>query len=201
MVNFLKGMKKISLLTGVVCMVLGLVMLINPGFVQDVMSVIVGVALILFGLVEIVAVFLKPAKYVAASRMVPGILALAVGVISLINKETVQSLLWMFVGLAVLVDAVYKFQYAFEVKAMKLKTWWVIFLLGLATLILSIFIIIFSMRSSGEALTRISGGMVLGSGLFDLAISVYYGVFAKEISAAEAALLAASKSVVPSEKK
>ena len=199
MVTFLKGMKKITLIVGLVCVVLGLIMIIKTEFVKDVMSAIVGVALILFGLVEIVAVFLKPGKYVAVSRMVPGILALAVGLVALINPGAVASLLWMFVGLAILVDAIYKFQYAFEVKAMKLKTWWVPFLLAFATLVLSIFVIVFSLKDVGYII-KLAGWMLFGSGLLDLGVSAYYGVFTKEISAASAALEGA-KAVVPSEEK
>ena len=192
MVNFLKGMKKTMMLAGLACVVVGILILAISGFVADVIPWILGILLILFGLVEIVAVFVKPGKYVAVSRMVPGILALAVGLVFLLKDANARNtLLWTFVGLVILVDAIYKLQYAFELKAAQVKVWWSALLLALATLVLAIVVIVLDVKAA-TAVVTVSAIMIILNGVFDIAASAVFGVFGKDVSRAVTAVTEAN---------
>lgn len=182
MIDFFKSLKKTMLLSALVCIVLGIVMIANPGFVQNVISWICGGVLTLFGLTEVVAVFVKPGKYSSFSRIIPGILALAVGLVFLFRSEEIFSLLWMFIGLAVLIDAVYKLQYAFELKAAEVKVWWVTLLVALATLLLAVVLIAAPVDAAAEAMFILTGAILLTNGIFDLATSIFFGVSARKLS-------------------
>ena len=188
MIDFLKNMKKVMMAAGIVCIVLGIVILASTDFVAKVIPWIFGILLILFGMAEIVSVFVKPGKYIAASRMVPGILALAVGLVFLLKDSAAQNaLLWTFVGLVILVAAIYKLQYAFELKAAQVKVWWSVLLFALATLVLAIVVIAVDVKAA-TAIITVSGIMLIFDGVFDIAVASVFGVFGKEVSRAVTAV-------------
>ena len=132
MKDFLKALKKGMLLGGICSVVLGLVLILFPGIVENSLRFFLGGGLFLFGLLEVVFVFAKPNGLLSVGRMIPGILSLAVGLVFLFRFDTFVSLFWILVGLVVLVDGVYKLQYAFELKTALVKNWWACTLVRLA---------------------------------------------------------------------
>jgi len=167
MKEFLKSLKKGMLLSGVCSVALGLVLILFPGIVENSLRFILGGGLFLFGLLEVVFVFAKPNGLLSVGRMIPGILSLAVGLVFLFRFDTFVSLFWILVGLAILVDGVYKLQYAFELKTALVKNWWVNLLLALLTLIFASVLMIqpFDVQRS---MTYLCGALLLANGAFDL---------------------------------
>lgn len=197
MADFLKGMKKAMMFLGIAAIVIGILVCANDTFVQDVIPWVVGILMIVFGLVEIVAVFVKPGKYAAVSRIVPGIMALAVGAVFCLKNEVRGTLLFTFIGMIILVDAVYKFQYAFELKTARIKLWWVPLLIALATLACAIAVLVVDVKSPAAdilkaAIRYLSGAMLITAGVFDIAVSAFFGVFGLEVKRVLAAMEAAA---------
>lgn len=178
MKDFLKALKKGMLLGGVFSVVLGLVLILFPGIVENSLRFLLGGGLFLFGLLEVVFVFAKPNGLLSVGRMIPGILALAVGLVFLFRFDTFVSLFWILVGLAILVDGVYKLQYAFELKAALVKNWWVNLLLALLTLIFASILMIqpFDVQLS---MTYLCGALLLANGIFDLVCTMVMASYGK----------------------
>ncbi len=160
-------MKVGMLFGGAVSVLLGLVLLFIPDIVENSLRFILGGSLALFGALEVVFVFVKPNGLLSVGRIIPGILSLAVGLVFLFRFDTFVSLFWIIVGLAILIDGVYKLQYAFELKAALVKSWWVNLLVSLAALIFAAVLMIqpFDVQRS---MTLLSGALLLANGIFDL---------------------------------
>ena len=175
MKQFFKTLKPGLLLTGLVSIALGIILISVPGVIENALRYILGGGLAVFGIFEVVSVFVRPNGLLSVGRMIPGILCLAVGLVFLFRFETFVSLLWILIGIAILIDSVYKLQYAFLLKAKKVGNWWVNLLISLATLIFAVVLMIepFSVAHSMATLT---GVLLLVNGLFDLFSLIFMSV-------------------------
>ena len=113
-------------------------------------------------------------------------LALGIGLSFFIQPDKVKSILWIFIGLVILVDAVYKLERAFSQKARGAALWWISLLTAFITLILA-GLLMFLQITDEHFMTILSGAFLLANGVFDLAEFVLLIVAAK---------LAEKKSVV-----
>ena len=136
MKDFFKSLKTGMLLSGLVSIVLGVIMICLPEIVETTLRFILGGGLTLFGVLEIVFVFVKPSGLLSAGRIIPGVLSLAVGLVFLFRFDTFVSLLWILLGISILTDGIYKLQYSFELKAAGVKNWWINLLISFASLLI-----------------------------------------------------------------
>ena len=180
MKNFLKSLKTGMLLSAVVSLILGFVMILAPEVVNNVLRFVLGGGLALFGVLEIVFVFAKPNGLLSVGRIVPGVLSLAVGLVFFFRFETFVSLLWILLGVSLLIDGVYKLQYAFELKAVPVKSWWVNLLMSLAALVMGAVLMIQPFGAQ-IAMTILAGALLVANGLFDLASLCIMLVFGKKL--------------------
>jgi uncharacterized membrane protein HdeD (DUF308 family) len=165
--DFFKRIKSGMLLSGLSSLALGLVMILVPGFLQGALSLILGGGLCAFGLAEIVFVFVRPNGILSAGRMIPGILALAVGLVFFFQFETFLALIWILVGITMLIDGVYKLQYAFELKSAAVSSWWITLLTSLVALIFAVVLIIRPFDVE-RTMTVLAGVFLAANGIFDL---------------------------------
>lgn len=165
MKKFFQSLKTGMVFTGIGSLVLGLVLILVPGIVENALRYILGGGLCLFGLLEIVFVFVRPNGLLSVGRMLPGILSLAVGFVFLYRFHTFFDLIWVLAGIAVLIDAVYKLQYAFELKAGGVKSWWITMLSSLAAMIFAVVLIVTDADLSFMA--RLTGILLVVNSLFD----------------------------------
>ncbi len=168
MKDFFKNLKSGMMFSGLFSLALGIVLVVMPGIVQNVLQYVLGGGLCLFGLFEIVFVFVRPNGLFSVGRMIPGILCLAVGLVFLFQIETFFAMLWVMMGIAVLIDAVYKLQYAFELKAGGISSWWISLLTSIAALVFAVVMIIKPFQAA-EAMAVFAGVILAVNGLFDLA--------------------------------
>ena len=175
MKQFWKNLKKGMLLSALVSLVLGLVMVLRPEVVENTLRFVLGGSLTLFGALEIVFVFARPNGLFSVGRIVPGVLSLAVGLVFLFRFDTFVSLLWILLGVSLLIDGIYKLQYAFELKGAAVKNWWINLLISLAALVMAAVLMIqpFDVQKS---MTVFAGILLIANASFDL-ISVGFMLF------------------------
>ena len=176
------------MLSGLLSLCAGILLTVKPGILTGVLSFVLGGGLCLFGIFAIVSVFAKPNGLLSVGRMVPGIISLAVGLVFMLKPETFLGLVWVMIGIAVLIDAVYKLQYAFELKAGKISKWWINLLFALFTLVFGV-ILILDPVGSGETMTRIAGILLLVNGVFDFATVGVMSAFADKMREIGAVLI------------
>lgn len=180
MKNFFKSLKKGMLLSAVASLTLGFVMMLMPSVVNDVLRYVLGGGLALFGALEIVFVFAKPNGLLSVGRIVPGVLSLAVGLVFMFRFETFVSLLWILLGVSVLIDGIYKLQYAFELKSAYVKNWWINLLLSLAALVMAAVLMIQPFDAE-RSMAILTGACLAANGLFDLICIGFMVFFGKRL--------------------
>lgn len=210
MKKFFKSLKLGMMFSGLFSVAVGILLLLKPGILTGALSLVLGGGLLVFGIAEIVSVFARPNGLLSVGRMIPGILCVAVGLVFLLKPETFLGLIWVLMGIAVLIDAVYKLQYAFELKAASVSKWWINLLFSLFTLVFGVVLILDPM-GGGESMIRLAGALLLVNGLFDLSTVGMMSAFSAKIkqvatvlitdSDQDGALEEAENESLPSEKK
>lgn len=180
MKQFFKNLKAGMLLSGLISIALGLVMICLPEIVETTLRFVLGGGLTLFGILEIVFVFVKPNGLLSAGRIIPGVLSLAVGLVFLFRFDTFVSLLWILLGISILTDGIYKLQYAFELKAAEVKNWWINLLISFSSLLMAAVLMIqpFDLQN---AMTVFAGILLAVNGVFDVVCTVLMSVYAKRM--------------------
>ncbi|MBQ3865769.1 MAG: DUF308 domain-containing protein [Clostridia bacterium] len=166
--SFFTGGKIWVLTAALVGIVLGILMIANAAGFLAVACYVLGTILALFGLAEIVMVFVRSRSAANVSRIVPGVLSLAVGLAFLFQREELLTIVWFFFGLAILIDSVYKLEHAFAMKAAGVPFWWVSLCTAIASMVLAAVVMMRPMEA-GAAMVVLAGAMILVNGLFDLA--------------------------------
>ena len=181
-----KSGKTWVLLAALAGIALGLIMIINPKGFGTVVCYVLGAVLALFGILSLVQVFrTEEAGFGRVGGMIPGVLSLAVGLSFIFQRDTLMTILWFFIGLAVLVDAVYKLEHAFAMKTAAIQYWWVSLLDAILTLVLAVVIMIRPLAAD-EAMIVLCGVILLVNGLFDLAEFILLLLAGKQIKATQA---------------
>ena len=91
-----------------------------------------------------------------------------------------MELIWILLGIAVLIDAVYKLQYAFELKAVGAGNWWINLVLSLLSLVFAVLLILDPVAIADQ-MTRLAGGLIVANGVFDLSCVVVMSYYAARI--------------------
>jgi uncharacterized membrane protein HdeD (DUF308 family) len=188
MKQFFKNLKVGMLLSGLISIALGLVMICLPEIVETTLRFVLGGGLTLFGILEIVFVFVKPNGLLSAGRIIPGVLSLAVGLVFLFRFDTFVSLLWILLGISILTDGIYKLQYAFELKAAAVKNWWINLLISFSSLLMAAVLMIqpFDLQN---AMTVFAGILLAVNGVFDVVCTVLMSVYAKRMQGVATTLI------------
>lgn len=111
--------------------ILGLVLIIHPSFSAQVVAVLCGAALIVFGIVKIAGYFSKDLFRLAYQfDLATGILLILLGVIVMIKPDNFLNLLCVVLGITVLIEGLFKIQVAMDSKSFGIKRWWLIMALA-----------------------------------------------------------------------
>ncbi len=178
--DFFSGGKLWVLIVAILGVALGILMIANPEGFLNLARFALGAILVLFGVVQVVLVFARRDNRSSFGGMVPGVLSLAVGLAFFFRWEAIRELLAFLIGLAILLDAVYKLEHAFAMKAASVNFWWASLLSAILAMILAVIVMIYA-QEVGNAMVVLSGAMVLTNGVFDLAEFVLLVIAAKRM--------------------
>lgn len=111
-------MKKIfatSLITAVVMLVLGILLLVKPDFIINIVSTVIGIIVLIPGIISLVDYF--KTKY--SANLVIGVVACILGMVFIFNSKFVSSILPFVLGIYFIISGISKLQYAFELRRNK----------------------------------------------------------------------------------
>lgn len=151
---------------------LGVGLIAVPDFSISLLCWIAGLLLILFGLVKIVGYCSKDLYRLAFQYdLAFGILLIALGLIFLLRSDTMVNMLWLFLGIVILADALLKVQISIDSKAFGIPQWWLILMVAAATGIVG-FLLIFHPSESARAVMILLGVSLLLEGILNLITSL-----------------------------
>lgn len=179
--SILKTIKTVYSAVAVLECILGLVMLCYPGFSLSALGVILGIGLVLFGVVELIAYFSGSAPLILSRNVLAGgIFFIILGVLVLTNPLGLMNFICIVVGVGILADSLFKLQSVLDVRQfMSRGSWWLVF----AALLLSVLagiLLVFWPGESGRALIVLLGIGLLLNGAFNIFDVVYVTRYVKE---------------------
>ena len=131
-----------------------------------------GIAMIVFGIIKLIGYFSKDLFRLAFQYDLEiGILLLLLGVIAVTETIDVMNFIFIAVGVAILVDALFKARIAFDSKAFGISTWWTILTLAIATGLIGL-ALVFRPWESASLLTVLLGVALFAEGILNLCVTV-----------------------------
>lgn len=179
--SILKTVKTVYSAVAVLECILGLVMLCYPGFSLSALGIILGIGLVLFGVVELIAYFSGSAPLILSRNVLAGgIFFIILGVLVLTNPLGLMNFICIVIGVGILADSLFKLQSVLDVRQfMSRGSWWLVF----AALLLSVLagiLLVFWPGESGRALIVLLGIGLLLNGAFNIFDVVYVTRYVKE---------------------
>ncbi len=179
--SILETVKTVYSAVAVLECILGLVMLCYPGFSLSALGIILGIGLVLFGVVELIAYFSGSAPLILSRNVLAGgIFFIILGVLVLTNPLGLMNFICIVIGVGILADSLFKLQSVLDVRQfMSRGSWWLVF----AALLLSVLagiLLVFWPGESGRALIVLLGIGLLLNGAFNIFDVVYVTRYVKE---------------------
>ena len=131
------------LIIGVLAFALGVFMLINPAITYEMMTLLLGVALLVFGVIEmIVGIFSKNLFVSRAAVIIGAVLNIVLGVLLAANPGIAALTLPLILGMWMLYQSFMIINYASDLKSFKVKGYGLTLFCGIVLLVLAILILL-----------------------------------------------------------
>ncbi len=146
----------------------GIFFIAVPDVSVKIIGIIVGLSLIAFGALRLVGCLSKDLYRLAFQYdMEAGILLIVLGGIILINPKNLMSFICIGIGIAILVDGVFKARISFDSRKFGIKSWWAMLVLAIITAFIGT-VLIFDSAKSAEVITVFLGISLLAEGILNL---------------------------------
>ncbi len=148
--------------------VAGVLLIALPELSITVMGYCMGIVMVVFGVVKLVGYFSKDLFRLAFQFDLEfGILMLVLGVVVLIHPQNLASFISVALGIAILLDGMFKIRIAMDSKRFGIKSWWLIFALAILAGASGIVLAIDS-GTGAKVLPVLLGISLLSEGLLNL---------------------------------
>lgn len=137
--KFLKCVKISYIALSAIFIALGLCLIILPGISAVTISMVIGIACIIYGAIKLMGYFSKDQYHLTFQfDLALGIVTVIVGIVLLFHPEDILSFMPTVIGLFVLIDSVFKLQTAFDAKKFGMNYWWLILILSIISALFGI---------------------------------------------------------------
>ena len=160
----LKKIRWAYLFLSLIPIALGVLCIVNPGLILNVICYVAGGLLLGAGLIKLVQYF--SGKAPQADSLVLGALFAMLGVILIFRKDEVLDLIFIFIGVLLLLDGIVKLKNSLEAKGKGAQDW--IVLLVVALIVAAFGVLIITNVLKGNVLIVILGISVIIDGLQNL---------------------------------
>ena len=165
--EFLKGLKVNYTVSALLCVALGLVLLIWPGTTTQVVCMVLGAALVVYGVLQIVFYLANKDRNIAMQgMMVFGIVVAVIGVWILLKPEMIIMAVPVIVGILIVIHGIHNVVQAIALKKDGYTNWWVAFLLGVITVTFGV-VLICNPFTVVDTVVRLIGAFLIYDGLSD----------------------------------
>lgn len=131
------------LIIGVLALILGVFMLTNPAITYEMMTLVLGLALLVFGIIEmIVGIFSRNFFVSRASVIIGAVLNIVLGILLAANPGIAALTLPLILGMWMLYQSFMMINYASDLKGFKVKGYGLTLFCGIVLLILSVLILL-----------------------------------------------------------
>ncbi len=162
-----KRSEKSIIASSILTLVVGVMLAIYPGNTLSLIGKVIGVALMIIGVSQIV-VFFKNTKEdrVASASFALGIILFAIGLYIFINDKSLTNVFTTIIGLLICIKSIYKIQLAISLKSYS-NTWKYNLVSGLIVLSMGLIIIFYPIETASTIL-RVIGIILIISSVYEI---------------------------------
>lgn len=163
----------ILLLKGIVIVILSVYIFLNPGVAVVGLSLFIGIALLISGLITTTASISYHKKVQNWKwHLLEGLIDTFLGIIILSVPELTATIVAFVVGLWFLFYGITKIVASFELKRNEITNWWVELIFGFLTIVFS-FMIVFNPFAGVITIALLLGTFFLFTGLFNIILAFF----------------------------
>lgn len=171
--RFLKIAKRGYIVMSLLFCMLGVCLIIWPDCSAQILCVLMGALLIVYGIIKIIGYFSKDFYCLAFQfDLAYGILIIAVGIVMIVRREMMVSLIFAIFGILILTDALFRIQMSLDAKKFGLSLWWRILMVAVLTGILGVLLLVRPFAAA-QVMMILAGIAILAEGLLNLCVAVY----------------------------
>lgn len=171
--EWIKRAKSAYIAVSVIMVILGAVLMLNPGLSMLTLCYLIGGLMVIFGITRLVGYFSKDLFRLAFQfDLALGIFCMLAGIVILVHPNNIMKLLPVIIGLFVTIDGVFKMQTAIDSKRFGLKRWYAILVLAAVTCVFGLLLII-DPFAGGKALMILFGVTMMIDGIQNLCVVLY----------------------------
>ena len=131
------------LIIGVLALILGVFMLTNPAITYEMMTLLLGLALLVFGVIEMVVGIFSRNLFVSRAAVIIGaVLNIVLGILLAANPGIAALTLPLILGMWMLYQSFMMISYASDLKSFKVKGYGLTLFCGIILLILAVLILL-----------------------------------------------------------
>ena len=131
------------LIIGVLALILGVFMLVNPAITYEMMTLLLGLALLIFGVIEmIVGIFSRNIFVSRAAVIIGAVLNIVLGILLAANPGIAALTLPLILGMWMLYQSFMTISYAGDLKNFKVKGYGLTLFCGIVLLVLAMLILL-----------------------------------------------------------
>lgn len=163
----LKKFKTSSYAVSIIYIIVGLIMLLNPGFISDAVNYVIGVLVIIYGVIYSISLYQKrEIEMYGKFDFLAGIICISFGLFLILNPDTLGSLIPFCAGVILLMDAIRFIINSIRLKKLNYGSWIVNLIIGLVFLGFSIAIIV-KAKEISFLLIRFIGAFLIIDAILD----------------------------------
>lgn len=168
--DILNSMKRSVISNSIIYIILGFIMMIVPGFVNDFFSAIIGVFFLFVGVSQLASYSNKKSYATGANiNLIFGLAMTIFGIYIFLNPKFITSIIPVIAGIVILVNAINKVKQSIEYRSAKYNKWWINLISAVIVGIFG-FILISNPFSTVEWLIRFLGFVLFIDGLYNMVI-------------------------------
>lgn len=173
MKSIIQDMKRNYFVNAVIMVVLGLVLVIWPHILGVMLCYLLGGALILMGIIQLVG-FLRGERlgFYNKFSMLMGIVLILLGIWICTQPRVVLSIIPVVVGIIVLLHGLMDIQYMLDIKRTGNTKWWIALIAAILTLVVG-FLLVFNPFTAYEISMILLGIAMLYDGGSDLVLLIF----------------------------
>lgn len=129
------------LISSLAYLVMGIILIIFPNSISNVLCYALGIVVTIYGLFNIVVFFLKKENNNMYLELIVGVVATAFGIFTLFSPSVIVNIIFVTIGIIIIIDSLMDIKNSFQLKVLGMKYWWVcavisvlVILLGLSTI-------------------------------------------------------------------
>ena len=165
--DIIKKVKNVLAVNAILYAVIGIIMILFPGFVNNFICYLIGTLVSVFGISMIMSYFNSGYTALAKGTLILGIAATLFGIYILLKPAFFSSIIPFMAGLLILVESIDKFKHSFELKKQNYDKWYVVFVSGIIIFALALLLILYSFETVKFTI-RVIGFILLLDSISDI---------------------------------